>query len=106
MELIPADPVYMFRSPFLSRHLTTVQDVRVQEQIRFSERDYVSYVISGSRTEIKYEDISVDTIDFIQGSLTSSLIFSAKIKGIVDDPVSTWFVFHHKDYNNYMVDFF
>jgi hypothetical protein len=106
MESIPADPVYMFRSPFPSRHLTAAQDVRVQEQIRFSERDYVSYVISGSRTEIEYEDVSVDTTDFIQGSLTSSLVFSAKIGGIADDPVSTWFVFHHKDHDNHAVDFF
>lgn len=78
----------------------------IQERIRFPEREYVSYVISGSGTEIESEDVTFDTTDFIQGSLASSLVFSAKIGGIADDPVITWFIFHHKDHDNHAVDFF
>lgn len=106
MESTQADPFNIFRRPFPSRHLTAAQDFRVQEQIRFPKRDYVSYVISGSRTEIEYEDVSIDTTDFIQGSLAFSLIFSAKIRGTADNLVITWFVFHHKDHDNHAADFF
>lgn len=65
------------------------RDLQIQEQIRFPGRDYVSYVISGSQTEIEYEDVLIDTTDFIQGSLVSSLVFSAKIGNIADHPVIT-----------------
>jgi hypothetical protein len=88
MESTQADPFNIFRSPFPSTHLTAAQDLLIQEQIRFPEREYVIYVISGSRTEIEYEDVSIDTTDFIRGSLTSSLVFSAKIRGTADNQSS------------------
>lgn len=106
MEATQSDPLDIFKSPFPSRHLTAAQNLQIQERIRFPEREYVSYVIPGSRTEIEYEDVSIDTTDFIQGSLTSSLVFSAKTEGTADDRVITWFVFHHKDHDNHAVDFF
>jgi hypothetical protein len=105
MESTQADPFNTFRTPFPSTHLTAAQDLRIQEQIRFPEREYVIYVISGSRTEIEYEDVSIDTTDFIQGSLASSLVFSDKIGGTADNPVITWFVFHHKDHDNHAAEF-
>ncbi|KAF5016157.1 hypothetical protein F66182_12256 [Fusarium sp. NRRL 66182] len=106
MESVRADPFDMFKSPFPSRHLTAAQDLQIQEQIQFPVGEYVSYVISGSQAEIEYEEVSIDTTDFIQGTLTTSLVFSAKIGGIADDPVITWFVFHHKDHDNHAVEFF
>lgn len=46
----------------------------------------------------------IDTTDFIQGLLVSSLVFSAKVEGTVENLVITWFVFHHKNYDNIAAD--
>jgi hypothetical protein len=105
MESTQADPFSMFKSPFPSRHLTAPQDLRIQEQIQFSEREYVSYVISGSQTEIEYEEVSIDTMDFIQAWIPSSLVFTVKT-GIAENPVIEWFVFDHKDHDGRAAEFF
>ncbi|KUL81363.1 hypothetical protein ZTR_11426 [Talaromyces verruculosus] len=105
MESTQADPFDIFRSPFPSRHLTAAQNLRIQERIRFPEREYASYVISGSRTQIEYEDVSIDTTDFMQGNMPFSLIFTAKIEP-AENPVIKWFVFHHKEHDNEVAEFF
>lgn len=104
MESTQADPFNMFKSPFPSRHLTAAQDIQIQKQIQFPEREYVSYVISGSGTEIEFEEVSLDTTDFMQGNMPFSLIFTAKIEP-AENPVIKWFVFHHKDHDNKAAEF-
>lgn len=104
MESTQAEPFSMFKSPFSSRHLVAPQDLQIREQIQFPEREYVSYVISGSRTEIEYEEVSLDTTDFIQGSMPSSLVFTAKIEP-AENPVTKWFVFHHRSHDNGAAEF-
>jgi hypothetical protein len=60
--------------------------------------------MSGSGTEIEYEEVSLDTTDFMQGSMQFSLIFTAKIEP-AENPVIKWFVFHHKDHDDKAAEF-
>ncbi|KAH8691860.1 hypothetical protein BGW36DRAFT_437470 [Talaromyces proteolyticus] len=101
MASAPMNPCRVFDQPSPAEHLLALQNPKILEQIKRSERKCVGFVITNAPLQVVKDEVVMDTRDFLQAGMPYALVFS------VDNPDlrNMWFVFHEQKYNHQAVEF-
>jgi hypothetical protein len=105
MASTQADLMRIFERPSPSQHVVAPRNPGIRDHVQYREGEYFCYAMWHLPSQIEDGEISMDTTDFLQYWMPSSLIFSVNM-GTAEDPTHVWIVFHHADHDGKVVEFF